>query len=207
MTRSFHRPKSNSPDMFRAVYSLALILTAVGGSTAAWAHGSSPVAPHQAPGLQFAAIADIPADLPRLGVGDLHVSPVGPLGLEIPDAVRALDGFRVRMYGFMATEVDPSPGRFLLLAHPMEIDSLHEGGAGDIPPSAVFVRLPGTHAEPAPFVPGLVSFTGTLELGAREEPDGLVSTFRLFLDDPSASLLERAIPLVATASHKGAASH
>jgi hypothetical protein len=175
---------------------LSLFLVAIPAQFAA-AHGSYDALPHYSPALQIQSTNQVPDDLPRLSNFDLHVHPVGQAGLEIPDAVRQLAGQRVRLIGYMAVEADPAPKRFLLTPSPVSIDSLHEAGAGDIPSSTVFVHFPGTADgnEPVPFLPGLISVTGTLDVGHREESDLLPSTFRLMLDEEVVQEFFKAQPM------------
>lgn len=130
------------------------------------------------------------------GVVDLRFSdffrrPVGPRGLEPSAAMTALQGRRVRIVGYMAAASLPMPGRLILAPIPVELGDEDEHLADDLPPQAVFVHLQGPAAtQVVPNYQGLLALTGRLELGAREEPDGHVSSVRLLLDaDASAACL------------------
>lgn len=142
-----------------------------------------------------------PAAAPAEGVADLKFSdffrrPVGPRGLEPSAAMTALQGRRVRIVGYMAAASLPMPGRIILAPMPVELGDEDEHLADDLPPQAVFVHLQGPAAtQVVPNYPGLLALTGRLDLGAREEPDGHVSSVRLLLDaDASAACLPQSAP-------------
>jgi hypothetical protein len=132
--------------------------------------------------------------------------PVGPRG-DAPSAkLVAAAGKPVRMIGFMARmEIPPAAGGFFLTRRQVECDEAGGGGA-DLPPDAVRVVGPvappaapsGSPAPTAPtaaqvqahahaYVPGRIEVVGTLDLGAREEPDGTVSRVRIVLGERGGS--------------------
>lgn len=112
--------------------------------------------------------------------------PVGPRGLEPTAALRALDGERVRLFGYMVLHDAPLPGVFLLSPMPVTLAEQADGAVDDLPPAIVTVRLPAALAgRTPPFVPGILMVEGVLGVGASEEPDGRRSYVRLQLDWPS----------------------
>lgn len=114
-------------------------------------------------------------------------SPVGPRGLEPTPALQALDGKRVRLFGYMVFHDSPQPGGFLLSPVPVTLAEQADGAADDLPPSVLNVRLPAAlAARVAPYVPGVLMVEGILGVGARDEPDGRRSFVRLQLDWPAA---------------------
>jgi hypothetical protein len=118
---------------------------------------------------------------------DIYRNPVGPLGLELSERVRALDGQRVRMVGFMVAEEEARPGVFMFAPLPVRIGHDDEGLADDLPPSTVFVHLPTAAEIVVPHLPGLLQLSGTLSVGAQAESDsGRISTVRLLLDKRTA---------------------
>jgi hypothetical protein len=140
--------------------------TAAASPTAA----APPAAAPRAIPLSFADIFD--ADAPTLA----------------PSAkLRALDGKRVRLVGFMASMEDPPPGGFWLTSRPVHCDE-SGGGTADLPPDAVFVVLRSAAATGATVAhrPGALAATGILRL----EP----SAIQLLLDGPPAAAPSRATP-------------
>jgi hypothetical protein len=115
--------------------------------------------------------------------------PVGPRGLEPTPALRALDGKRIRLFGYMVLHDAPQPGVFLLSPMPVILAEQADGAVDDLPPAVVTVRLPATlGGRRPPFVPGILMVEGVLGVGASDEPDGRRSFVRLQLDwSPAAS--------------------
>jgi hypothetical protein len=139
---------------------------------------------------------------PLIDFDDL--APVGPRG-DAPSAkLAAAAGHPVRMIGFMARmEIPPAGGGFYLTRRQVDCDEAG-GGSADLPPDAVRVVGPvaaaaassGSPAPAAPpaaadqvhaYVPGRIEVEGTLDLGAREEPDGTVSRVRIVLGERGGS--------------------
>ncbi|HLP07641.1 MAG TPA: hypothetical protein VK178_05710 [Opitutaceae bacterium] len=127
-----------------------------------------------------------PDGVAELKFSDFFKSPAGPLGLEPTATLRALDGRRVRLLGFMVRQARPSPGVAILAPFALATNEYEYGLADDFPPNVVFVEVPRFADLAVPFTPGPLLLTGTLELGRREEPDGRVSLVRLRLDDEPA---------------------
>jgi hypothetical protein len=126
-------------------------------------------------------LPQLPEGVEELRFDDFFVKPVGPRGLVYTEKVRRLDGRRVRILGFMVRRDEAPPGTLLLAPHPIQLHDHEYGLADDLPPGTLTVIVPG-ETEQLPHTPGLLLLTGRLELGSREEPDGRVSTARLFLD-------------------------
>ena len=124
---------------------------------------------------------------PAAGVRDLKFRelfrlPVGPRGLELAPGVQALAGQRVRMVGYMANQDagTGAPGTFILAPLPVLLSDEDEALADDLPPTAVHVHMPPSHATRSlPHMAGLLAVTGTLEFGSRAEADGRRSTIRI----------------------------
>ncbi|MFT3830756.1 MAG: hypothetical protein QM691_13720 [Opitutaceae bacterium] len=135
-----------------------------------------------------------PAGVAELKFSEFFKTPAGPLGLEPTDKLRALDGRRVRLLGFMVRQAKPSPGIAILAPFALATNEYEYGLADDFPPNVVFVEVPRFADLAVPFTPGPLLLTGTLELGRREEADGRVSLVRLHLDPDSAGETVAAAP-------------
>lgn len=62
---------------------------------------------------------------------------------------------------------------------------LADGPSDYLPPATLFVHLAGEYEEKiVGYRPGTWAMSGTLSLGARQEPNGRVSYARLMLEDP-----------------------
>lgn len=164
----------------KAVPSLLSVLVA---ASVALAEEPSPTRPPAgpAPAAAVPELPPLPEGVEELQFSDFFVKPVGPRGLVYTEKVRRLDGRRVRILGFMVRRDEAPPGTLLLASHPVQLHDHEYGLADDLPPATLTVILPG-ETEALPHTPGLLLLTGRLELGSREEPDGRVSTARLFLD-------------------------
>jgi hypothetical protein len=129
------------------------------------------------------------------GVTDLDFpeffDPIGDRGLEFSAALRALDGQRVRIVGFMVRQAAPTPGVLLLAPQPAQVDELEYGACDDLPPQVLRVFVPLPTGTQVPLTAGALMLTGRLELGAQAEPDGRNSFVRLRLDAPELT----AVPL------------
>lgn len=135
--------------------------------------------------VELAAAARLPAPPPEvaeLKFAEFFRQPAGPRGLELSDKLRALDGRRVRLLGFMVRQTRPSPGVAILSPYALSTNESEYGLADDFPPNVVFVEVPRFADLAVPYTPGPLLLTGTLELGRREEADGRVSLVRLRLD-------------------------
>jgi hypothetical protein len=163
----------------------ALLLTTFSSTVIAQERGNaSPFEVSQSLGKPAAGVSD-------LQFRDFYRMPVGPKGLEPSAKLFALDGKRVRIVGFMVHQEQPIAHRFLLAHLPVSMSEDEDGLADDLPPNIVFVHTPNVSEQPLKHLSGLLQFTGTLSLGAKEEIDGRVSTVRLLLDnDTSETLLK-----------------
>lgn len=124
-----------------------------------------------------------PAAVP-LAFGSFFAQPIGPRGLEISPTLRAAQGRRVRLVGFMVAQEEPVPGRFMLTPRPVSMSEHADGEADDLPPTAVTVLLHPSQADRlVPHQRGLIALTGRLEVGRDEDPStGRVSWVRLHLE-------------------------
>ena len=109
--------------------------------------------------------------------------PIGPRGLEMADALRAADGRRVRLVGYMVAQEQPTPGRFMLTPRPVRMSEHADGEADDLPPATVAVLLDEHQRDRViEHRPGLISIVGRLAVGREEDSGGRVSWVRLHLD-------------------------
>lgn len=109
--------------------------------------------------------------------------PVGDEGLVFTPQAKALAGRRVRVGGFMVREPSRAPGVFLLVRRRQFAPADSPAATADLPPAVIYVHLPAEAAtKPVPFVPGRITVTGVLELGAQPEAGGRNSSIRLRLD-------------------------
>lgn len=173
---------------------VGLITTLASGL--AVAHGGA-VIPHRVAALEVRG--ELPP--PRAGVtsikfGEFFRMPIGPLGLEPTEKLMALNGKPIRLVGYMVKEEIPTTGRFLLSPLPVSLGDEDESLSDDLPATAVSVRLQGARNRVTPYVGGLIQITGNLEVGARDEADGRVSSVRLLLDPQISKQILRAKPLL-----------
>jgi len=138
------------------------------------------------------APADSPAAAPAadLKFRDFFTLPIGPTGLAPSARLLSLAGQRVRIVGYMARQEQPAAGIVILASLPVVLGDEDESYADDLPAATLYVHLAeAEHARTVAYVPGLVSFTGVLQLGAASEADGRVSFVRLLLAaEPSRAL-------------------
>lgn len=168
---------SKSPVVLRAAAMFALFVPIL-----AVAHGT-PLVPHRVATLAVnGELPPPPAGVTAIKFGEFFRMPVGPHGLEPTAKLLALNGRPVRLIGYMVREEHAVPGRLLLSPLPVNLGDEDESLADDLPPTAVFVHLQGVGERKVPYLGGLIKLTGTLEVGAKEEGDGRVSSIRLVLD-------------------------
>ena len=106
--------------------------------------------------------------------------PVGSQGLEISDVLRSANGKERKIVGYMVQQEQPHLGRFLLSPRPVQMSEHADGEADDLPASLVTVYLDASQSDWAvPYTRGLISLTGTIEVGRLEESDGRVSWVRM----------------------------
>ena len=120
---------------------------------------------------------------PELKFSSFFSQPVGPLGLQIAGALRAADGQRVRLVGYMVAQEEPVAGRFMLTPRPVRMSEHADGEADDLPPTTVTVLLDERQRDRVvPHQPGLIALTGRLQVGREEDASGRVSWVRLHLE-------------------------
>lgn len=126
------------------------------------------------------------ADVVDLKFASFFTQPVGPRGLSISDGLRAADGRRVRLVGYMVAQEQPLAGQFMLTPRPVQMSEHADGEADDLPPSTVTVLLdPRQRDRLVPHHSGLISLTGRLSVGRAEDALGRVSWVRLQLEPES----------------------
>jgi hypothetical protein len=129
------------------------------------------------------AVAHAGDAVAELRFADFFESPVGPQGLAITPALRALNGQRVRITGWMVRQEQPTPGYFFLTPRPVSMSEHADGDADDLPPATLLVVMPPPDDRTAPLpTPGLLRLTGTLRVGRHEMADARVVWVRLLLE-------------------------
>jgi len=114
---------------------------------------------------------------------DLYALPIGPKGLVPSERLLGLDGQRVRVVGYMARQELPSAGIAVVAPLPVVLGDEDESFSDDLPATAIYVHLADADRDHSvPWMPGLLSFTGVLRLGAMRESDGRMSFVRLQLE-------------------------
>jgi hypothetical protein len=150
-------------------------------SSAALADEHRVVAPPAA--LLAVAAAPAAADTTDLKFRDFFALPVGPKGLAPSPRLLALAGQRVRIVGYMARQDEPNAGLMILAPLPVVLGDEDEAYADDLPASALYVHLAeADRAHSVHWMPGLLSVSGVLQVGATREADGRMSFVRLQLD-------------------------
>ena len=130
------------------------------------------------------ASAQAPADatVQDIRFSQFFAQPVGPRGLDPSAALLQANGRPVRLTGYMVSQEDPPPGRFLLAPRPVQMSEQADGDADDLPPATVTVLLDAAQrARVVVHRRGLVTLTGVLSVGRQEDADGRVSWVRLQL--------------------------
>lgn len=142
------------------------------------------------------ALPPAPAGVTDIAFTDLFAPTVGPRGLEYSDRIRALDGQRVRIVGYMVKQARRYPGIFLFAPLPVSTDEIEYGFCDELPPSTLHVLAADHPDRLVPLQAGRCVLIGRLELGSHPEADGRNSVARLHLDpEPPAPA-----PAVASAS-------
>lgn len=160
---------------------LLIALASTLASTLAEAEESRTAAPP--PALQVRAELPPLAGTTDLKFRDFFALPVGPKGLAPSARLLALAGQRVRIVGYMARQEQPSAGIVIVAPLPVVLGDEDESFSDDLPATALYVHLADAERERGvPWMPGLLSFTGVLQLGAAREADGRMSFVRLLLD-------------------------
>jgi len=120
---------------------------------------------------QRSALPPLPEGVSELKFQDFFKPVIGDRGLEYSDRLQTLDGRRVRIAGFMVREQPRSNGVFMLSPWPSRVESDGFCQYEDFPPATLHVLVPNA-AEPVPYRPGLVVFTGVLSVKPDSMPDG-----------------------------------
>jgi len=129
----------------------------------------------------------LPAGVEELTFREFFSPVVGDRGLDYSERMRAMHGRRVRIAGFMTRDFVRHPGVFLLTGWPTKVESDGFCFNDELPPATLHVVLPPSAAgEPAPYIPGPMLITGTLQVGPSLMPDGRNAVARLVLDGPAA---------------------
>lgn len=127
-------------------------------------------------------------EVPELRFSDFFSPVVGDRGLELSARLRALDGRRVRIAGYMTREQHRSGGVFLLTPWPTQVSNDGFCLIDDLPPATLPVLAPVHLAMGRiPYRPGRLILTGILEVGHVVTPDGRNSFARLRLEENSAA--------------------
>lgn len=131
---------------------------------------------------QGVEVPPAPEGVTHIEFAEFFKKPVGRRGLEYSETLRAQDGKRVRVLGYMVGTDEPAPGLLMLAPFPIHLHESEYGMADDLPPSALHVVAPALAGHRVAFAPGPVLVTGTLELGFKAMPDGRNSPLRIVLD-------------------------
>jgi hypothetical protein len=146
-----------------------------------------------------------PLPAPPAGVTDLSFAdffgPIGDRGLDYGEKIRALAGRRVRLTGFMVREQERAPGIYRLAPWPVVVETQGLCNADDTPAAVAYIVTAdaGPRSSPAPWRPGRLVLTGTLEIGSRAEADGRNSFIRLVLA-PASPVSPQAQPASASSA-------
>jgi hypothetical protein len=127
----------------------------------------------------------LPPGVTELKFNEFFRQPIGPRGLEDTDKLRALDGQRIRILGYMVRQEQPVPRGFMIAPQPISLHEDEFGLCDDLPAALLHVFTDATAPEETPYTPGLLLLTGKLSVGNRTEIDGRISTVRLQLDPPT----------------------
>ena len=121
-------------------------------------------------------------DTPLLNFEDFMQRPIGPQGLEIATHVKAMQGQKVRLRGYMVKSEENSIGQFYFSSIPIQLSEHADGAANDLPASAVLVKLDPSQANwVVAHKTGVLVLEGTLLVGRQEDAQGAVSWFQLQL--------------------------
>lgn len=147
----------------------------------------SPTSIREAP-LVLAVRKELPAPprgVTELKFNELFKMPIGPRGLEPSKKLKALNGKRVRVIGFMVQQKD-NLGGFLFSPLPVAIGAEDESLADDLPPGLIRVDLHDAPGAIVPHLPGLLQISGVLRIDARIDPDQQrISFVQLVPDEPT----------------------
>lgn len=126
---------------------------------------------------------------------DFFALPIGARGLVPSGRLLGLAGQRVRVIGYMARQEQPSAGILIVAPLPVVLGDEDESFSDDLPATALYIHLSDADRERGvPWMPGLLSFTGVLQVGAMSEADGRMSFVRLQLDPELSGAIVAAAP-------------
>jgi len=187
--------------LITAMASLLLMLSNSYGSPVAQSRGDSVVNEVQHTGKSEGEAASIEfREFFEANAGELKPSA----------KLLGLNGRRVRLVGFMAQMDRPPSGAFYLCPRPVYADE-SGGGTADLPVGSVRVIVRSAKGKKIPFIARPIEVTGILEVGPRDEEDGVVSSVRLILDAPhkpanstapSSSATRRGVPPKVSLKHQ-----
>lgn len=126
----------------------------------------------------------LPEGVAELNFQEFFKMPVGPLGLEVSEKLRSLNGKRVRILGYMGQIERENKRQFIFAAMPLKPQPEEYGACDDIPAAHIVVTVPGNPDERIPHTPGALLLTGVLSVGPAED-DGKPSFVRMELDPPA----------------------
>lgn len=116
--------------------------------------------------------APLPESVAALRFQDFFVPVVGDRGLEYSGRMRALDGRRVRITGFLVRDTRRHAGSAMLAPWPTRIENDGYCYSEDYPPATLHLQLEGADAPPIPYRPGPVTVIGTLSVAPQPAADG-----------------------------------
>lgn len=114
-----------------------------------------------------------------LSFDEVFMTPAGPKGLEYTAKIKALDGQKIRVTGFMVRHADIDTRAFLFCATPRAYNEREEGLADSIPPHMFYVTMPVREQDAPAWRGEKMTLYGTLELGSHQELSGRISHLRL----------------------------
>ena len=190
MNATWYDPKPPKPAKRRLGRLTTMAMAALLACPLVLAHGGQ-AALGAPPALAVSGVLPAPpAGVAELRFSEMFQRPVGPKGLEPSARLLALDGLTVRLVGYMASAELPMAGRLVLSPLPIAMGDEDEPLADDLPAQAIFVHLSGPAAAHAlPNYSGLIQLQGRLSVGARDEPNGHLSSVRLLLDEQASQQL------------------
>ncbi len=124
----------------------------------------------------------VAADYSPLDFNEVFVAPAGPKGLQYTDRIKALDGRKVAMTGFMVKNYGPDPSVFVFSNVPRIHNEREEGLADSLPPSLLHVIMQVRPGDAPAWRREKLTVYGKLELGAHQELNGRISHLRLRCD-------------------------
>ena len=163
----------------------ALLVLSLSGATA-WSQTASTSSKPVAPAPAARKLPLCPPGVVDLPWNVFFKTPVGPLGLQLTDRIKELNGKKVRLLGYMVRREAPTPGILFLTPVPTSIEE-DEAGFSDLPPQVVRVSVPSAKTQIIPYTGRPLLLTGTLTIGNHEESKetagGAVFLFHLTLEE------------------------